>query len=76
MWLTSCDSVVANQINWLEKYVKENNASNFFVEPFLMIYASMVDLWMSYVSISYDSNIKYTIIYKNIRHTQPTQFKN
>ena len=55
MWLTSCDSVVANQINWLEKYVKENNASTFFVEPFLRIYASMVDLCMSYVSISYDS---------------------
>ena len=55
IWLTSCDSVVANQINWLEKYVKENNASTFFVEPFLRIYASMVDLCMSYVSISYDS---------------------
>ena len=35
MLLTSCDSIVANQLNWLEKYVKENNASNFFVEPFL-----------------------------------------
>ena len=53
--LTSCDSIVANQLNWLEKYVKENNASNFFVEPFLRIYASMVDLCMSCISISYDS---------------------
>ena len=35
MWLTSCDSVVANQINWLEKYVKENNASTFFANHFL-----------------------------------------
>ena len=55
MWLTSCDSVVANQINWLEKYVKENNASTFFVEPFLRIYVSMVDLYMSFISMSYDS---------------------
>ncbi len=55
MLLTSCDSIVANQLSWLEKYVKENNASNFFVEPFLRIYASMVDLCMSCVSISYDS---------------------
>jgi hypothetical protein len=53
--LTSCYSIVANQLNWLEKYVKENNASNYFVEPFLRIYASMVDLPMSCISISYDS---------------------
>ena len=53
--LTSCDSIITNQLNWLEKYVKENNASNFFVEPFLRIYASMVDLCMSCISISYDS---------------------
>ena len=55
MLLTSCDSIVANQLNWLEKSVKENNASNFFVEPFLRIYTSMVDLCMSCISISYDS---------------------
>lgn len=55
MLLTSCDSIVANQLNWLEKYVKENNASNFFVEPFLRIYVSMVDLYMSFISMSYDS---------------------
>ena len=53
--LTSCDSIIANQLNWLEKYVKENNASNFFVEPFLRIYASIVELCMSCISISYDS---------------------
>lgn len=47
--LTSCDSIVANQLNWFE-----NNASNFFVQPFLRIYASMVDLCMSCISISYD----------------------
>jgi hypothetical protein len=55
MLLTSCDSIVANQLNWFEKYVKENNASNFFVEPFLRIYVSMVDLYMSFISMSYDS---------------------
>jgi len=55
MLLTSCDSIVANQLNWLEKYVRENNASNLFVEPFLRIYVSMVDLYMSCISMSYDS---------------------
>ena len=55
MLLTSCDSVVASQLNWLEKSVKENNASNFFVTLFLRIYTSMVDLCMSCISISYDS---------------------
>ena len=68
--LTSCDSIVANQLNWLEKYVKENNASNFFVEPFLRIYASMVDLCMSlYFYIIRLWNIKYTIIHKNSKKT-------
>jgi hypothetical protein len=61
--LTSCDSIVANQLNWLEKYVKENNASNYFVEPFLRIYASMVDLSMSCISISYDSGTLVTQSY-------------
>lgn len=83
MWLTSCDSVVANQLNWLEKYVKENNASTFFVEPFLRIYASMVDLCMSYVSISYDSGTLNTQSYTktldtlNKHNTRPntTKFK-
>jgi hypothetical protein len=67
--LTSCDSIVANQLNWLEKYVKENNASNFFVEPFLRIYASMVDLSMSCISISYDSGTLNTQSYKKTLDT-------
>lgn len=55
MLLTSCDSIVANQLNWLERSVKEDNASNFFVTLFLRIYTSMVDLYMSCISILYDS---------------------
>lgn len=55
MLLTSCDSIVANQLNWLERSVKEDNASNFFVTLFLRIYTSMVDLCMSCISILYDS---------------------
>ena len=53
--LTSCDSIVANQLNWLENYVKQKKGSNLFVEPFLRVYASMVDLCMTYISTSYDS---------------------
>ena len=53
--LTSCDSIVANQLNWLENYVKQKEGSNLFVEPFLRVYASMVDLCMTYISTSYDS---------------------
>ena len=53
--LTSCDSVVANQLNSLEEYVRENKGSNLFVEPFLRIYSSMVDLCMTWISTSYDS---------------------
>lgn len=55
MLLTSCDSIVANQLNWLERSVKEDNASNFFVTLLLRIYTSMVDLYMSCISILYDS---------------------
>src|SRR5437867_9631623 len=53
--LTSCDGVVANQLNWLQRYTKENKASNLFLEPFLRVYALMVDLCMTYISTSYDS---------------------
>jgi hypothetical protein len=53
--LTSCDSIVVNQLNWLENYVKEKKGSNLFVEPFLRVYASMVDLCMTCISTSYDS---------------------
>ena len=53
--LTSCDSIVANQLNWLENYVKQKEGSNLFVEPFLRVYASMVDLCMTCISTSYDS---------------------
>ena len=53
--LTSCDSVVANQLDWLENYIKEKKGSNLFVEPFLRVYASMVNLCMTCISTSYDS---------------------
>ena len=62
--LTSCDSIVTNQLNWLEKYVKENNASNFFVEPFLRFNGGFMH------------ELYFYIIHKNIRHAKSTQFKN
>ena len=57
--LTSCDSIVANQLNWFENYVKQKKGSNLFVEPFLRVYASMVDLCMTCISTSYDSGTVY-----------------
>jgi hypothetical protein len=53
--LTSCDSIVTNQLDWLKKYVKENRGSNFFMEPLLKMYTSMVDTYTSCISTAYDS---------------------
>lgn len=53
--LTSCDSLVANQLGWLEKYVKENEGSTLATEVFLRIYTAMVNAWMNWISTSYDS---------------------
>lgn len=52
---TSCDSIIANQLDWLKKYVKENRGSNFFMEPLLKMYTSMVDTYMTCISAAYDS---------------------
>ena|SRR5437867_1598933 len=53
--LTSCDGMVADQLNWLQNYTKENKASNLFLEPFLSVYTSFVELCMTFISTSYDS---------------------
>jgi hypothetical protein len=59
--LTSCDSIVANQLKWIENYVNKNNYSNLAVDQFLRIYANIVNEFMKLVSMSYDlttSNIE------------------
>jgi hypothetical protein len=53
--LTSCDSIVVNQLDWLKKYVKENRGSNFFMEPLLKMYTSIVNACMICISAGYDS---------------------
>lgn len=58
---TSCDSIVANQLKWIENYVNKNNYSNLAIDQFLRIYANVVNEFMKLVSMSYDlttSNIE------------------
>lgn len=58
---TSCDSIVANQLKWIENYVNKNNYSNLAIEQFLRICANIVDEFMQFVFRSYDlttSNIE------------------
>jgi hypothetical protein len=62
--LTSCDGLVANQLNWLQNYTKENKGSNLFLEPFLRVYTSYVELYMKYVSSLYDTGTLNIELYK------------
>jgi hypothetical protein len=58
---TSCDSIVANQLKWIENYVNKNNYSSLAIDQFLRIYAKVVNEFMKLVSMSYDlttSNIE------------------
>jgi hypothetical protein len=52
--LTSCDSVVANQLRWLENYVKDDKVISFPIDLFLKTYTSIVSLYMKYISFCYD----------------------
>lgn len=52
--LTSCDSVVANQLRWLENYVKDDKLNIYPVDLFLKTYTSIVSLYMKYISFCYD----------------------
>jgi len=62
--LTSCDGLVANQLNWLQNYTKENKGSNLFLEPFLRIFTSYVELFMKFVSSLYDASTLNIEMYK------------
>lgn len=59
--LTSCDSLVANQLGWLEKYVKENEGSTLATEVFLRIYTAMVNAWMNWF-VSCFSSLYHNIV--------------
>ena len=39
--LTSCDSLVANQLKWIENYVRENRGRSLPIELFLKTYTSI-----------------------------------
>ena len=52
--LTSCDSLVANQLKWIENYVIENRGGSLPIELFLKIYTSIVGMYMNWLSLSYD----------------------
>lgn len=64
--LTSCDGIVANQLNWLQNYTKENRTCNLFLEPCLRVYASFIELCMTYVSTSYDTCTLNIEFYKKV----------
>jgi len=52
--LTSCDSLVANQLKWIENYVRENRGGSLPIELFLKTYTSIVGVYMNWLSLSYD----------------------
>ena len=52
--LTSCDSLVANQLKWIENYVRENRGGSLPIELFLKTYTSIVGVYMNWPSLSYD----------------------
>ena len=60
--LTSCDSTIAKQLDWLEDLSRRKNNSNnkskswfeIVLEPFLRSYSAAVEASMAMLSISYD----------------------
>jgi hypothetical protein len=59
--LTSCDGIIANQLKWLQNYVNKNKDTTLVIDPFLKIYTDTINMFMNFVSISYDlttSNIQ------------------
>ena len=52
--LTSCDSLVANQLKWIENYVREKRDSSLPIELSLKNYTSIIGFYMNWLSLSYD----------------------
>ena len=52
--LTSCDSLVGNQLKWIENYVRENRGGSLPIELSLKSFTSTVGLYMNWLSLSYD----------------------
>jgi hypothetical protein len=72
--LTSCDSTIAKQLDWLEDISRRKNNSNnksktwleIVLEPFLRSYSAAVEASMAMLSISYDSASTQLENYKKI----------
>lgn len=52
--LTSCDGIIANQLKWLENYVNKNKDSSSVIDAFLKTYTAIVNMFINFVSMSYD----------------------
>jgi hypothetical protein len=60
--LTSCDSTIAKQMDWLDDFARRKNNNNdksktwleIVLEPFLRSYSAAVEASMAMLSISYD----------------------
>jgi len=60
--LTSCDSTIAKQLDWLDDLSRRKNNGNnksktwleIVLEPFLRSYSAAVEAFMAMLSISYD----------------------
>jgi hypothetical protein len=72
--LTSCDSTLAKQLDWLEDISRRKNNSNnksktwleIVLEPFLRSYSAAVEASMAMLSISYNSASTQLENYKKI----------
>ena len=72
--LTSCDSTIAKQLNWLDDLSRRKNNSNnksktwleIVLEPFLRSYSAAVEASMAMLSISYDITSTQLENYKKI----------
>jgi hypothetical protein len=72
--LTSCDSTIAKQLDWLEDLSRRKNNGNnksktwleIVLEPFLRSYSAAVEASMAMLSISYDITSTQLENYKKI----------
>ena len=68
--LTSCDSLVANQLKWIENYVRENRGGSLPIELFLKTYTSIRCVYELALFVLRFYNSKYRDVYQRPRHHQ------
>jgi hypothetical protein len=52
--LTSCDGIIANQLRWLENYIRNNKGNIPYVDIFLKNYTATISVTMNLITITYD----------------------